>query len=87
MLGGNDFIAAIYKMIKGFKTVDLTSCANLKREKMERQFWVKAVEVTNTFSLEGADLRSIDIENLVNNTDDMFFNFDIKPDENEQEQA
>ena len=84
MLGGNDFIAAIYTMIKGFKTVDLTSCANLKREKMERQFWEKAVEVTNTFSLEGVDLCGIDIENLVNNTDDMFFNFEIKPDEAEE---
>lgn len=77
MLGGNDFVAAIFNKIKEINTLDLTSCSSLKREKMERQFWEKATDVTRTFSLEGTDTCGIEIENLVNTTDDMFFNYDF----------
>ena len=77
MLGGNDFVAAIFNKIKEINTLDLTSCSSLKREKMERQFWEKATDVTRTFSLEGTDTCGIEIENLVNTTDDMFSNYDF----------
>lgn len=82
MLGGIDFTATLYNEIKQYyidhcSDVDFNALSDVKKDKMNKQFWDMADKAKKDFSLDGIDIYDVEIENLVSNEGDLFFNFEL----------
>lgn len=82
MLGGIDFTTILFKEIKQTyidhcQDVDFKLLSDMKKDKMNKQFWDMADKTKKEFSLDGIDITEIEIENLVSNEGDLFFNFEL----------